>query len=37
MSNPVLHLTGIEKTYNKGSAKAVAVLRGVDLTLQLRS
>lgn len=33
MSDPELRLTGITKTYNKGQAGEVAVLRGVDLTL----
>jgi lipoprotein-releasing system ATP-binding protein len=33
MSDVVLRLTGIEKTYNKGRASAVGVLRGADLTL----
>ncbi len=34
MSDPVLSLEGITKTYAKGSANPVAVLRGVDLTIQ---
>lgn len=35
MNSPVLHLAGITKTYpaRAGSAEAIAVLRGVDLTL----
>ena len=33
MSDPALCLTGITKTYNKGQAGEVSVLRGVDLTL----
>ncbi|WP_050929372.1 ABC transporter ATP-binding protein [Aestuariivita boseongensis] len=33
MSEPALRLTGISKTYNKGQAGEVSVLRGVDLTL----
>ncbi|MDG2340604.1 MAG: ATP-binding cassette domain-containing protein, partial [Paracoccaceae bacterium] len=33
MSNPVLTLKGIEKTYKRGEAGEVVVLRGVDLTL----
>ena len=31
MSDPVLHLDGIEKAYNKGAANEVSVLRGVNL------
>ncbi|MCA0922405.1 ABC transporter ATP-binding protein [Pseudooceanicola nanhaiensis] len=34
MSEPVLELTGIEKTYNTGQPNEIAVLRGVDLVLQ---
>jgi len=34
MSDPVLSLEGITKTYAKGNANPVAVLRGVDLTIQ---
>lgn len=34
MSDPVLTLKGVEKTYNKGKPNAVQVLRGVDLTLK---
>jgi lipoprotein-releasing system ATP-binding protein len=33
MSDPVLSLKGIVKTYNKGKSNEVQVLRGVDLTL----
>ena len=33
MNNPVLSLQGVEKTYNKGTDKAVPVLRGIDLDL----
>ena len=33
MSDPALCLTGITKTYNTGTAAAVEVLRGVDITL----
>jgi lipoprotein-releasing system ATP-binding protein len=33
MSDPVLRLSGIGKTYNPGKPNAVAVLQGVDLTL----
>ena len=33
MSEPALSLSGITKTYNKGQAGEVAVLRGVDLTI----
>ncbi len=33
MSDPALSLSGITKTYNKGQAGEVSVLRGVDLTL----
>jgi len=33
MSDPVLELKAIAKTYNKGQPNAVEVLRGVDLTL----
>ncbi|ADO41993.1 ABC transporter ATP-binding protein [Ketogulonicigenium vulgare] len=34
MNDIVLHLEGVEKTYNKGRADAVQVLHGVDLTLR---
>lgn len=34
MSNPVLALKGIEKTYKRGEAAEVVVLRGSDLTLE---
>ena len=34
MSDPVLELKAIAKTYNKGQPNAVEVLRGVDLTLE---
>lgn len=34
MSKPVLTLKGIEKTYKRGEAGEVVVLRGVDLTLE---
>ncbi len=33
MSDPVLRLSGIQKTYNPGSDKAVEVLQGIDLTV----
>ncbi len=33
MSRPVLELSGIEKRYNTGKPNEVAVLRGVDLTV----
>ena len=33
MSEVMLRLTGIEKTYNKGQESAVQVLQGVDLDL----
>ncbi len=33
MSDPILRLEGLTKTYNKGLPGEVAVLRGVDLTL----
>lgn len=33
MTDTVLQLRGIEKTYNRGQANQVQVLRGVDLTL----
>jgi lipoprotein-releasing system ATP-binding protein len=33
MNNPVLSLKAVEKTYNKGTEKAVPVLRGIDLEL----
>jgi lipoprotein-releasing system ATP-binding protein len=33
MNNPILSLKAVEKTYNKGTDKAVPVLRGVDLEL----
>ncbi|MGC1502996.1 MAG: ABC transporter ATP-binding protein [Sulfitobacter sp.] len=33
MSDPVLHLSGITKAYNKGKPNEVQVLRGVDLQL----
>ena len=33
MSEPVLDLSGVEKTYNKGKPGEVAVLRGASLTL----
>lgn len=33
MSDPILQLEGLTKTYNKGLPGEVAVLRGVDLTL----
>lgn len=33
MSDPVLHLSGVEKSYNKGLESEVNVLGGVDLTL----
>lgn len=33
MSDPVLRLEGIEKTYSKGAANAVQVLNGVSLTV----
>lgn len=34
MSEPVLQLSAIEKTYLRGTAKQVSVLRGADLTLR---
>lgn len=34
MSEPVLRLSGLEKTYNPGTAGEVRVLRGVDLELK---
>ncbi|MEL6887681.1 MAG: ABC transporter ATP-binding protein [Pseudomonadota bacterium] len=34
MSDPVLALEGVRKTYNAGAPNAVEVLRGIDLTLQ---
>ncbi|WP_417525970.1 ABC transporter ATP-binding protein [Marinovum sp.] len=33
MSDPVLALEGVEKTYNKGRETEVAVLKGIDLSL----
>ncbi|WP_339765642.1 ABC transporter ATP-binding protein [uncultured Pseudosulfitobacter sp.] len=33
MSDPVLHLQGLQKTYNRGLPGEVQVLRGVDLTV----
>ncbi|MCK8464349.1 ABC transporter ATP-binding protein [Aliiroseovarius sp. S1339] len=33
MSNPVLHLSGIEKTYNEGTPGEIRVLRGADLQI----
>ncbi len=33
MSDPVLHLSGITKTYNAGTPGAVNVLRGIDLSV----
>ncbi len=33
MSDPVLHLQGLKKTYNQGLPGEVQVLRGVDLTV----
>ena len=33
MSDPVLHLKGLQKTYNQGLPGEVQVLRGVDLTV----
>ncbi|UOA26398.1 ABC transporter ATP-binding protein [Pseudosulfitobacter sp. DSM 107133] len=33
MSDPVLHLQGLQKTYNAGLPGEVQVLRGIDLTL----
>ncbi|WP_372603617.1 ABC transporter ATP-binding protein [Actibacterium sp.] len=33
MSDPVLALTGIEKTYNKGKPNAVPVLRGASISI----
>lgn len=33
MSNPVLHLSGIEKTYNAGTPGEIRVLRGADLEI----
>jgi lipoprotein-releasing system ATP-binding protein len=35
MSEPVLQLSAIEKTYLRGTAKQVSVLRGADLTLRV--
>jgi lipoprotein-releasing system ATP-binding protein len=34
MSNPVLKLKGVAKTYNKGQANAVQVLQAIDLTVE---
>ncbi|THD75797.1 ABC transporter ATP-binding protein [Thalassobius vesicularis] len=34
MSDPVLQLTGVAKTYNKGLPNAVQVLQAIDLTVQ---
>ncbi|MGH1355632.1 MAG: ABC transporter ATP-binding protein [Thalassovita sp.] len=34
MSNPVLELRGVAKTYNKGQANAVQVLQAIDLTVE---
>jgi len=34
MSDPVLELSGIGKTYGRGAARAVEVLRGVDLRIE---
>lgn len=34
MSEPVLHLEGLNKTYNKGAPAEIRVLRGLDLTVQ---
>ncbi len=34
MSDPILKLTGLSKTYNKGKPSEVQVLRGADLVLQ---
>jgi lipoprotein-releasing system ATP-binding protein len=34
MSNPVLDLSGVAKTYNKGQANAVQVLQAIDLTVE---
>lgn len=34
MSNPVLELRGVAKTYNKGQANAVQVLQGIDLKIE---
>jgi lipoprotein-releasing system ATP-binding protein len=34
MSNPVLELSGVAKTYNKGQANAVQVLQAIDLTVE---
>lgn len=33
MSDPILRLTGVKKTYNAGAANAVDVLHGIDLTI----
>jgi len=33
MSDPVLALSGVEKTFNKGKANAVPVLSGIDLSV----
>ena len=33
MSDVVLELAGVEKTYNRGKPNAVQVLQGVDLTV----
>lgn len=34
MNDPVLHLSGVQKTYNKGQANAVQVLQAIDLTVK---
>lgn len=34
MSDPVLELSGVQKTYNKGQANAVQVLQAIDLTVK---
>ncbi|NEU34623.1 ABC transporter, partial [bacterium LRH843] len=34
MSNPVLELRGVAKTYNKGQVNAVQVLQSIDLTVE---
>jgi lipoprotein-releasing system ATP-binding protein len=34
MNKPVLELSGVAKTYNRGKANAVAVLSGIDLSVQ---
>ena len=34
MSEPVLSLSGIEKTYNAGKPSEIRVLRGADLTIE---